>query len=440
MDNQQYRPTLLDVPISFFEYDPTRNTFANVPARQTTLRRMASTKYYSNVIQAIRIETDKPTQDELKKRLPAFTPAALLRHRKRDTSFEEKIAQQWPVMMGDVDQKDNPSVDMADLKKAIARLPYVLVCAYSVRGGLWFVVHLPDHQTPESLAAHFRHLQKLFSQVFGIVLDSTKGGNPTDLRFVSCDTAPYLNEIARVMKGTYTPPPPKPRPVDPGRFNGQDEGQLLTRLVRFTERAGEGQRHATLLKAAKLAGGFVAAGRMDEQTAVYALETVASEWPTFTKSQKTIRDGIRYGQTVPLYPEARVERTIARQPDYSSRYKPPPVSKPPVAPQPAEPSRTAKIIPDEILVVDPCDSYPAEWDAPASGTLTINASRIAHPTAPLFFDAAEQLRRIRWCVIPPGVEEEDYVPTLTTSPNRDEFARILGIEPDQLPLYQLTRS
>jgi hypothetical protein len=41
---------------------------------------------------------------------------------------------------------------------------------------------------------------------------------------------------------------------------------------------------------------------MDEQNAVYALEIVASEWPTFSKSQKTIRDGIRYGLTKPIYP------------------------------------------------------------------------------------------------------------------------------------------
>lgn len=438
MDDQQYRPTLLDVPISFFEYDPTRNTFANVPARQTTLRRMVGTKYYGDVIQAIRIEPDKSAQDELKKRLPAFTPAALLHHRKRDTSFAEKIAQQRPVMMGDVDQKDNPGVDMAELKKHLARLRYVLLCGYSVRRGLWFVVRLPDHQTPETLAAHFRHLQKLFSQVFGIVLDSTKGGNPTDLRFVSCDTAPYLNETATVMKGTYTPPPPKPRPVDPGRFNGPDEGQLLTRLVRFTERAGEGQRHATLLKAAKLAGGYVAAGRMEEQTAVYALETVASEWPTFTKSQKTIRDGIRYGQTAPLYPEARVERTTVRQPNYSSRYKSPPISEPTVVNHSVEPLRRVRIIPDEVLDLDPCDSYPAEWDAPLISVSTIRTSRITHPIAPLSFDGDEQLQRIQWCVIPPGVEEVNHVPTLTISPNRDEFARILGIDPDELPRYQLT--
>ncbi|MVM35484.1 hypothetical protein GO755_36015 [Spirosoma sp. HMF4905] len=308
MDILPFRPTLLDVPISYFEYDRQRDTFGNVPAQQTTLRRMGMTKFYRPPIEAIRFESDKAIQDTLKKQLPAFTPVAWLYHRRRDTSFAQKIRQQWPLLMGDVDQKDNPRLNMAELKKHLARLPYILLCAYSVRGGLWFITRLPDEQTPETLAAHFRYLQKLFSHKFGVKLDSTKGGNPTDLRFVSYDSDPYVNENATVMVGVYTPPPPKPRTVDYSRSNGEDESKLLTRLVRFTESAGEGERHATLLKASKLAGGFVAAGRMDEQTAIYALETVASEWPTFSKSQKTIRDGIRYGQATPVYPDSSYER------------------------------------------------------------------------------------------------------------------------------------
>ena len=306
MDNQQHRPTLLDVPISFFTYDHQRGNFANVPAQTTTLRRMVSTKFYRPPVETIRAETDEEIQKELKKQLPAITPVAWLHHRKRDTPFAERIRQQWSLLMGDVDKKDNPGVDMSELKRHISRLPYVLLCAYSVRGGLWFVVRLPDQQTPETLAAHFRYVQKLFSQKFGIKLDTSKGGNPTDLRFVSYDADPYINEAAEVLTGTYTPKPPKPRPrpVCQNRYSGSDEGTLLTRLVRFAEGATEGNRHETLLKAATTAGGFVAAGRMDEQTAVYALETVASEWPTFSKSQKTIRDGLRYGQQKPLYADA----------------------------------------------------------------------------------------------------------------------------------------
>ncbi|GAB4038652.1 BT4734/BF3469 family protein [Spirosoma jeollabukense] len=385
METQAFRPTLLDVPISYFEYDHQRDTFGNVPAQQTTLRRMGTTKFYRDPIEAIRAESDKTIQDTLKKQLPAFTPVAWLHHRRRDTSFSQKIRQQWPLLMGDVDKKDNPGINMAELKKHLTRLPYVLLCAYSVRGGLWFVVRLPDEQTPETLAAHFRYLQKLFSHKLGVKLDTTKGGNPTDLRFVSYDADPHVQEDATVMVGTYTPPPPKPRVVDYSRADGEDEGQLLAQLVRFTKSAGEGERHATLLKASKLAGGFVAAGRIDEQTAVYALETVASEWPTFSKSQKTIRDGVRYGLTSPVYPEAKPDRESYRtaQPFYAKTILP--TAKPPIgtlavgtieippitAAAATEPiaCRSPIFKPDESqlerLHVKPVDSYPAEWDEPS---------------------------------------------------------------------------
>ncbi|MDB5242617.1 MAG: hypothetical protein JWP57_3242 [Spirosoma sp.] len=356
MNNEQHRPSLLDVPISYFEYDQQQGSFANVPARQTTLRRIVNTTFYRSTIEAIRAETDKAVQERLKKQLAAFTPVSWLYHRRRDTSFAQKIRQQWPLLMGDVDKKDNPNVDMGQLKKHLARLSCVLLCADSVRGGLWFVVRLPDHQTPESLLAHFRHLQKVFSHKFGVALDTSKGGNPTDLRFVSYDANPYINEKASVMSGTYTRPKPKPYTVNYNGLNGQEESELLNWLIRYTEAAPEGQRHATLLKAATLAGGYIASGAVDEATVVYALETVFSQWPNSAKSHKTLRDGIDYGLKKPIYPNFRQEHQAT-------------LIKAPVAPaskavtllagQNARPDSTPKTEQTQIerLTVEPSNDY-----------------------------------------------------------------------------------
>ena len=205
MSTDQHRPTWLDLPISFFNAGT-----SNVPARQTTLRRMATTSYYRPLVEQICAEPDEAKQGELKKQLPAITPVAWLHHRRKDTSFADKIKSQWPMLMGDIDRKDNPDVDMAQLKHHLTRLAYVVLCAYSVRGGLWFVIRLPDHQTPETLAAHFRYVQRLFSKNYEVKLDTSKGGNPTDLRYVAYDAAPWLNDSPTVMDKTYTPPPPKP--------------------------------------------------------------------------------------------------------------------------------------------------------------------------------------------------------------------------------------
>lgn len=293
---QLHAPSLLDVPISVFAHAQT-----NTPEAITTLRKIVSTSYYRPQIEAIRAELDDAKkQQELKKQLRAIAPVALLHHRKAATGFADKIAQQWPLLMGDVDQKDNPGLDMGELKHHLCRLPFVLLCAYSVRGGLWFVIRLPDHQTPETLAAHFRYVQKLFNESYGINLDASKGGNPCHLRYVSYDPAPYVNETPLVLSKTYTLSAQRPRPLEQTSRFELDERQLLERLVCFIESAGAGERHAKLLRASVVAGGHIAAGHLTEQTAVYVLENAVANWPMFSKSQRTIKDGIRYGQTKPM--------------------------------------------------------------------------------------------------------------------------------------------
>lgn len=348
MEPQQYRPTLLDLPISVF-----KTRLENLPEGVTTLRRIVSRESNRPAIDAIRAEPDKAKQKQQKDQLRAFTSVARLHHRKKDTDFTERLAAQWPMVAGDVDKADNPGIDMAELKHHLSRLSYVLLCGYSVRGGLWFVVRLPDPQTPDTLAAHFRYLQQLFSLNFGVTLDRTKGGNPTDLRFVSYDAAPYINDAATVMTKTYDPPKPKPtrpRSFGSGQYSGPDEGELLNRMVRFAEGATEGNRHETLLKAATVAGGYVASGRLDEDNARLALETVASEWPNPTKSGKTIRDGLRYGILKPIYADPPIKPARSRP-----------------ASHPAPVCSTANPTPERGTAEElslPSVDYPASWDEP----------------------------------------------------------------------------
>lgn len=353
MNPQPHPLSLLDRPISTFAH-----TQANIPDQETTLRRIVSTAYYQSQIEEIRAEPNEGKQKALKEKLRAFSPVALLYHRKADTSFDEKINKQWPMLMGDIDQKDNPGVSMAELKTHLCRLPYILLCSYSVRGGLWFVMRLPDQQTPETLAAHFRYVQKLFSQYYGIKLDASKGGNPCHLRYVSFDPAPYFNDDALVMDKMYTPSPPKLRSI---RKTSQpkNNGQLVARLAHFVESAQQGQRHEKLLKASITAGGYVAAGRIEEETAVYALETVASEWPTFSKSQKTIRDGIKLGRQRPIYTD-----NLASDIRSFASIQPTPVFKPAVEVReiqtdPIKVSRSQV----ERLLVETNDPYLTEWDS-----------------------------------------------------------------------------
>jgi hypothetical protein len=54
----------------------------------------------------------------------------------------------------------------------------------------------------------------------------------------------------------------------------------------------------------------------------------------------------------------------------------------------------------ERLEVAPCNTYPPEWDEILAKPFVPPVTRSMHPKAPLAFDATEQLRCIRWCVLP----------------------------------------
>jgi len=66
-------------------------------------------------------------------------------------------------------------------------------------------------------------------------------------------------------------------------------------------RADDGEKHATLLKAAILCGGYIAVGRMEEKKpSTYLSERSSSEdVDSIETARHTIRDGIEKGKTMP---------------------------------------------------------------------------------------------------------------------------------------------
>ncbi|GAB3953289.1 hypothetical protein GCM10028805_36690 [Spirosoma harenae] len=368
---------------------------------------LTNTKYREKV-ELIRSLTDKAKRDEVKATLPAITPSGLFTYRQASA-----LVQHSGVLQFDIDLKDNPHIrNYADLKRVIAKLPFVVYCGLSVSGtGYWGLVPIAD---PKRHGQHFDALKRVFAH-YKIILDD-KPRNVVSLRGYSYDPDGYFAQKVRLFD-LYDEPKPKPiRKVDYSQFNDQDDSQLLTRLVRYVEGAGEGQRHAMLLKAARLAGGFIGAGRLDEQTAVYALETIASEWPMFSKSQKTIRDGIRYGQVEPIYPE---ERTTPLE--IISKTSSPPTYKTYKTPIEVD-SRIEQTVRVEVNTPQVVTML-EEW----------RLGLILRPTE-------DQLERQGYDVpdhYPPILDEKgerEYC--LVPSPNRIAFAKALGVPADQLQLFR----
>ncbi len=355
-DSGTLEKSVLNVEVSIWP-----NYFtSDAPKTVNLLKWLTSTKYRHKVEQ-IRTLPTKSDRDALKATLPAITVSGLFSERRAKASLTRHSG----LIALDFDEKDNRHItNFTDLRAQLCKVPNVAYCGLSVSGTGFFAIIRIAH--PDRHEQHFDALKRLFWDRWQLRVDAACR-DVSRLRGYSYDANGFFRHDAVLFRLFDEPhPKPIPRPASSYRTSGTnntDESQLLKRIVDMVKGLGEGNRHIGLLKAARLAGGFIAANRMSEGTAVCALETVASEWPAFSKSQGTIRDGIRYGVQKPLYAEdfRPSQRWPIPQPTA-------PVIVRTLAEWLAQPGSICR--PDESqierLIVDSCDDYPngypPSWD------------------------------------------------------------------------------
>jgi hypothetical protein len=85
---------------------------------------------------------------------------------------------------------------------------------------------------------------------------------------------------------------------------------IISTAVAMVRSSYDGKKHETLLKAANLLGGYVAAGRVQEEEAIKILEEeIRAKNPKDMNSAiQTIKDGIEYGKRKPLAEAKRIEK------------------------------------------------------------------------------------------------------------------------------------
>jgi hypothetical protein len=84
----------------------------------------------------------------------------------------------------------------------------------------------------------------------------------------------------------------------PERISGK-----LAQLGRRVSQAAPGERHTTLLKTARLAGGYVAGGALNEMDVIAELTAAARSWHSGDDEheiERVIRDGIANGMAQPI--------------------------------------------------------------------------------------------------------------------------------------------
>ena len=219
-----------------------------------------------------------------KKALPYFTGSGTFTTRK-----ESGLIKHNGRLIIDIDKHDPD-----DIKAQLGVDPYAEYIFTSC-GGNGAAVVFKIH--PEKHAASFKALEAYLKENYGITIDqATK--DVSRARFVSYDPNIYLNEHAATF---YPPKTPKNDPT-------------IT-AIDMINNAPEGLRHNTLLRAARLLGGYAEGGLITKQ---HAEEVLVKAWESRPSNKdydhaKTIKNGLNYGYAMPINPDTiQTEQQRAR--------------------------------------------------------------------------------------------------------------------------------
>lgn len=203
---------------------------------------------------------------------------------------------------------DFDHIDVVGAKRALATDDYVLACWVSPSGdGLKALVKVSQ---PSKHRDHFRAIASYMDRQYGLEVDST-GQNESRLCFESYDPEIIVNEDSKTFSSVLS------ERVESQTISttANTDYNKLAVLASMIRRAEDGQKHQELLKAAKLAGGFIASGRLEEDEAKRVLikEIMRRDIDSEENAINTIREGIEYGKNMPVQDVVDNENRVKRE-------------------------------------------------------------------------------------------------------------------------------
>ncbi len=203
---------------------------------------------------------------------------------------------------------DFDHIDIDRGKSVIGSDKYVRSCWVSPSGnGIKALVEVLE---PSRHRDHFRSLQQYFDSQYGLEVDST-GINESRACFESCDPDIVIKNESDVFVGMVA----EQRNTDYVQdIQSKTDYEKLNIAARMINKASEGEKHSTLIRASHLIGGYVAAGRIEEDVAFFVLEREIEKHDVddLALARKTIKDGIAHGKTMPIKEIIEDEEKIKR--------------------------------------------------------------------------------------------------------------------------------
>lgn len=207
---------------------------------------------------------------------------------------------------------DFDHLDVEAYKNILCTDDYVYAVWVSPSGdGLKALVKVSN---PERHRDHFRALVKYFDKQYNLEVDAS-GANESRACFESYDPNICIKEDAQTFGGMTSEEGEKKNTQAVQIDTDFTDYQKLNIAARMIRQAADGEKHATLLKASILCGGYISAGRMEEAEVIRVLEREISkrDVDSVDTARNTIRDGIEQGKQLPIREVMDVENEIARE-------------------------------------------------------------------------------------------------------------------------------
>lgn len=238
-------------------------------------------------------------ESEKKKQLPVVCWSGEFTERSDDALFEHS-----GYIVLDFDH-----VDVNSTKTSLATDDYIFSCWTSPSGnGVKALVKVTN---PERHRDHFRALVRYFESQYGLEVDQS-GINESRACFESHDPDIIIKENHKNFGAFLSENTEDKRKTEVrGEYTDYMRLNLAARMIRQAE---DGEKHATLLRAAKLCGGYVSAGRMEEDEVVRVLlrEIMKRDIDSEAQAMHTIRDGIEHGKLMPIRDLMHEEQSLER--------------------------------------------------------------------------------------------------------------------------------
>ena len=197
---------------------------------------------------------------------------------------------------------DFDHVDVESTKSQLKQDPYIYAAWVSPSGdGVKALFRLP-----QDIQKHSEYYESFIQRYPS--LDSTSR-NIARLCFESYDPDIYINRNAKVWDKRVS----REEVVERKERASTRKARNIISTIRTIIRGSlNGEKHNTLLRAANLAGGYIATGALDEAEAISVMEQEiqALSPKDFSQAQKTIKDGIENGKRMPLHEVKKWEKEV----------------------------------------------------------------------------------------------------------------------------------